>query len=41
MISYECEDCGKTVYIDKSEALYGHNEPYEFNQCEDCFNKGL
>lgn len=38
---YECEMCGKWVEIEKWEALMGHDEPYEFGQCTDCFEIGI
>ncbi|ERN52843.1 hypothetical protein A33I_14220 [Alkalihalophilus marmarensis DSM 21297] len=36
--TYQCEDCEKTVEIEQYEACYGNNEPYEFSQCQECFN---
>jgi hypothetical protein len=41
MITYECEDCGKIVEIEKIEAFSGNDEPYEFGQCQACFDKDV
>ncbi len=41
MDTYQCEGCDETVEIEKYEAFLGHNEAYEFNQCEKCFEKSL
>lgn len=41
MHTYECETCGITVEIEKYEAILSNNEPYEFNQCQECFDKSL
>lgn len=38
MDTYQCETCGKTVEIETHEAFFGHVEPYEFNQCQECFD---
>lgn len=37
MYTYECETCGVVVEIEPMEAK--NNEPYEFNQCQSCFDK--
>ena len=39
MHQYECETCGITVEIEEYEAVFGHHEYYESNQCQDCFDK--
>lgn len=39
MITYECEDCGKTCEIEEVEALLfsRDHEDYELGLCKDCF----
>lgn len=39
MDTYQCENCGEHVELEKSEMMMGNDEPYEFGLCPECFDK--